>query len=119
VVIAYVRDNGGHNQKNSRNHQQQIITDYCKQHGLVLSRVYSETASGTAKKRSQFSEVFSALMTSPDDVRPLGLLVRDYSRLSRNLTELHCFLKSVLSEGVIVHSITEEIQVQTQFVFYN
>jgi DNA invertase Pin-like site-specific DNA recombinase len=119
VVIAYVRDNGGHNQENSRDQQQQVITDYCKQYGLVLNRVYSETASGTARKRSLFSEMFSALMTSPDDARPYGLLVLDYSRLLRNLIELHHFLKSVLSKGIVVHSITDEFQAQIQFLFHN
>jgi len=119
VVIAYVRDNGGHHQENSRDQQQQIITDYCKQYDLILNRVYSETASGTARKRSQFSEMFSALTTSPNDALPHGLLVWDYSRLSRNLVELHYFLKSVLSQGVVVHSITDEFQAQIQFLFLN
>jgi len=91
VVIAYVRDNGAHSPKNSKEEQQRIITDYCRKHGLVLSRVYSETASGLNGKRNRFLEMLNDITGCTRDSCPRGLLVLNYARLSRNMVELNLF----------------------------
>jgi DNA invertase Pin-like site-specific DNA recombinase len=110
VVIAYVRDSGGPNQQESKGQQVSVLSEYCKKHGLVLKHVYSETASGRrTKKRDEFLSMFNAIMTSPADERPRGLLLWAYSRFSRDVIDFNYFLNGILRQGVIVHSLTEEI----------
>jgi DNA invertase Pin-like site-specific DNA recombinase len=110
VVIAYVRDSGGPNQEESRGQQHRVLMDYCKKHGLVLQHIYSETASGRrTKKRDQFLEMFNSIMTCPVEARPRALLLWAYSRFSRDVIDFNYFLNGILRQGVIVHSLTEQI----------
>jgi len=108
MVVAYVRDSGRPDQINNRDQQQRIITNYCKQHDLVLSKVYSETVCGKSKERVQFSEMVNMLLTSSKDTRPLGLLLWNFSRFSRNPTHF-IYLYVLQLKGLIVHSLTEEV----------
>ncbi len=108
IVIAYVRDSGRPGQKYNRDQQQRIITDYCKQHGLILRKVYSETVCGKSKERVQFSEMVNMIRTSSADTRPLGLLLWNYSRFSRDATHF-IYLFVLQLKGLIVHSLTEEV----------
>jgi DNA invertase Pin-like site-specific DNA recombinase len=109
VVIAYVRDNGAHNPKNSKEEQQLIITDYCQKHGLVLSKVYSETASGLNGKRNRFLEMLDDITGCARDSCPRGLLVLNYARLSRNMVELDLFLNRMMDGNILVYSLDEKI----------
>jgi len=109
VVIAYVRDNGAHNPKNSREEQQRIITDYCRKHGLVLRKVYSETASGFNGKRNRFLEMLDDVTGCAMDSCPRGLLVLNYARLSRNTVELDLFLNRMMDGSILVYSLDEKI----------
>jgi DNA invertase Pin-like site-specific DNA recombinase len=109
VVIAYVRDNGAHNPKNSREEQQRIIMDYCRKHGLVLSKVYSETASGLNGKRNRFLEMLNDITGCARASCPRGLLVLNYARLSRNMDELNLFLNRLMDGGIRVYSLDEKI----------
>ena len=93
TVIAYLRDSGGPNQEESIGQQERVINDYCKKHGLVLMRVYSETASGrAAKNRKSFLEMYHAIVDSHADLRPRGLLLWSYSRFSRNVVQFNKYL---------------------------
>jgi len=109
VVIAYVRDNGAHNPKDSREEQQRIITDYCRKHGLVLSRVYSETAGGLNGKRNRFLEMLEDITECARDSCPHGLLVLNYVRLSRNMVELNLFVNRMMDGSILVYSLDEKI----------
>jgi DNA invertase Pin-like site-specific DNA recombinase len=110
TVIAYVRDSGGPNQQESKNQQLDVLSAYCKQYGLFLMHVYSDTASGRkTNKRDQFLQMFNSIMTSPTSSRPRGLLLWAYSRFSRDVTDFNYFLSGIQRQGVIVHSLTEEI----------
>ncbi|MCC6568942.1 MAG: recombinase family protein, partial [Anaerolineales bacterium] len=109
-VIAYMRDSGGANQSESIGQQERVILDYCKSNGLVLTCVYSETASGRrTKNREQFLEMCDYVMTCPDDLRPRGLLLWAYSRFSRDIVDFNYYLYGLLKKGLIVHSLTESI----------
>ncbi len=107
-VIAYVRDNGTNDEENIE--QQEIaITDYCEKHGLLLSWIYAESASGfKTEHRQQFLEMINTLMTCSDDERPRGLLLWSYSRFSRNTTDLDYYLYKLQQNGTIIHSLTEK-----------
>jgi site-specific DNA recombinase len=110
TVIAYLRDSGGPNQEESIGQQERVITEYCKTYGLVLMRIYSETASGrSAKNRRSFLEMYQNIMGSKSDMRPHGLLLWSYSRFSRNVVQFNRYLYSLLDIGLVVHSLTEQI----------
>jgi DNA invertase Pin-like site-specific DNA recombinase len=96
VVIAYVRNNGAHNPKNSRGEQRRIITDYCRKHGLVLSKVYFEPVGGLNGKRNRFLEMLNDITGCARDSCPCGLLVLNYTRLSRKAVELNLFLNRLM-----------------------
>ena len=115
VVIAYVRDNGAHNPKNSREEQLRIITDYCRKHGLVLSKMYSEAASGLNGKQNRFLEMLNDITGCARDSCPRGLLVLNYARLSRKAVELDLFLNRMMDGGIVVYSITEEFKFHRNF----
>ena len=109
-VIAYLRDSGGPNQEESIGQQERAILDYCKEYGLALRRIYSDTASGRkTKNRTQFLEMVDSVMTCADDARPCGLLLWAYSRFSRDVADFNYYLYGLLTKGLIVHSMTEQI----------
>lgn len=109
-VIAYIRDSGGPNQQESIGQQERVILDYCKTYGLVLIRIYSETASGRrTKNRDQFLEMCNRIMTSPADIRPQGLILWAYSRFSRDIVDFNFYLYGLLKCGLVIHSLTEQI----------
>lgn len=110
MVIAYLRDSGGPRQDESIGQQERVIVEYCKQHGLFLSKIYADTASGRSiKNREQFLEMYHTIEAMPDDLRPHGLLLWAYSRFSRDIVQFNRYLYALLDYGLVVHSLTEEI----------
>jgi len=110
LVIAYLRDSGGPNQENSIGQQLEIVTAYCKQYGLILGRVFQDTASGRkTKNRDQFLEMFNSVMATDESLRPAGLLLWAYSRFSRDIVDFNFYLYGLMKHGLTVHSLTEEI----------
>jgi site-specific DNA recombinase len=109
IVIAYLRDSGGPNQEESIGQQERAITDYCREYGLILHKVYSDTASGRkTKKRDQFMQMFSDVMSTHEDLRPAGLLLWAFSRLSRNYAQFQRYFYTLVDFGIVVHSLTDE-----------
>lgn len=109
-VIAYLRDSGGVGQQDSIPQQEQVIRQYCHEHGLILGRIYTDTASGRGtKKREQFLEMYHTIEAMPEDIRPRGLLLWAYSRFSRDIVQFNRYLYALLDFGIVVHSITEQI----------
>src|SRR3990172_3905711 len=83
LVIAYLRDSGGPNQEESIGQQDRVVSEYCKEHGLILGKIYADTASGRkTKKRDQFLEMVNAIDALPEELRPRGLILWSYSRFS-------------------------------------
>ena len=109
-VIAYLRDSGGPNQEESIGQQKRAIIDYCNKYGFALSKIYSKTASGRkTKNRNQFLEMVNSVMTCPDELRPHGLILWAYSRFSRDIADFNYYFYGLLTKGLIVHSLTEQI----------
>lgn len=124
-VIAYLRDSGGGGQQDSIEQQAQVITQYCQEHGLNLTKIYADTASGRkTKNREQFLEMYHSIEAMPEDLRPAGLLLWAYSRFSRDIVDFNFYLYGLLKNKIIVHSITEQIpegiagQVMLSFTAY-
>lgn len=110
AVIAYLRDSGGTNQEQSIGQQERVLTDYCKQYGLALVRIYADTASGRkTKNRDQFLEMHNFMMTCADELRPRGLILWAYSRFSRDIVDFNYYLYGLLKKNIVVHSVTEQI----------
>ena len=110
VVIAYLRDSGGPNQEASIGQQEKVINEYCQEHGLILQRSYSDSASGRkTKRRDEFLDMFKYVMSTPRDLLPAGLLLWAYSRFSRDILDFNYFLSGILRQGLTVHSLTEEM----------
>lgn len=108
AVIAYCRDSGGNVQTESIGQQAKIITDYCKAHGLVLLRIYSESESGRkTKNRKEFLAMMDYLTKAPRDAGPRGLLIWHTSRFMRNLKKFNRNVSVLLDEGLIIHSLTQ------------
>lgn len=109
-VIAYIRDSGGPNQQESIGQQTREIQDHCKTHGLILTRVYAETASGRkTKNRKQFLAMYEELMNCPVNIRPRGLILWSFSRFSRDMTDFYYYMSGLIKMGLIIHSLTEQI----------
>lgn len=109
-VITYMRDSGGPNQQESIGQQERVIQDYCKKYGLVLIRVYAETASGRkTKNRDQFLEMCEFIRTCPKDLQPRGLILWAFSRFSRDVVDFNYYLFGLIKSGIVIHSITEQI----------
>ncbi len=107
-VVAYLRDGGGSNQGESIGLQEKSIRDFCEKHGLVLTKIYSDYASGTrTKDRRQFLEVINTLMNCPEELRPRGLLLWSLSRFSRDISDFDFYFYMILKKGVIIHSLTD------------
>lgn len=92
VMIAYFRDNGAHNPKNSREEQQRIIMDYCRKHDLVLSKVHFEPTGGLNGKRNRFFDSYT-LFVDGLPVHVLGFNPLDTLKCSR-----------VQCRGVLIHT---------------
>ncbi len=109
-VIAYLRDSGGPNQEQSIGQQERSITAYCKEYGLSLVRLYADSASGRkTTNRKQFLQMISDVITTPKELRPAGLLLWEYSRFSRDVADFNYHLYGLIREGLVIHSLTEEI----------
>jgi site-specific DNA recombinase len=110
MVIAYLRDSGGPNQEQSIGQQQRSITGYCEEYSLILVKIYADTASGRkTTNRRQFLQMISDVVTAPEDMRPAGLLIWEYSRFSRDVADFNYHLFGLMREGLAIHSLTEEI----------
>jgi DNA invertase Pin-like site-specific DNA recombinase len=110
-VIAYLRDSGGRNQEESIGQQQRVLEDYCRQYHLILSKVYSESASGRkTKKREQFLEMVASVMSVHKDLRPAGLLLWSYSRFTRaDVAEFNHYFYGLIMQGIVIHALIDEI----------
>jgi hypothetical protein len=107
-VIAYLRDSGRSNLDENIGEQEKSIRDFCEKHGLVLTKIYSDYASGTrTKDRRQFLEVINALMNCPDELRHRGLLLWSFSRFSRDISDYDFYFYMILKKGVVIHSLTD------------
>jgi DNA invertase Pin-like site-specific DNA recombinase len=109
-VFAYMRDSGGPHQEDSIGQQERVIREYCKDNGLILSRTYTDTASGrSTKNRDQFLAMYHTIESMHEDLRPCGILLWAYSRFSRDIVDFNFYLYGLMKNKIIVHSITEEI----------
>ena len=106
TVWGYLRDSGGDNQDRSVGQQHEILVAYCKQHELVLERVFSDEAKegSNAEARDGLEDLllavrdrFSAIhdlrrRKDAADRRRHGIAIWSLARLGRDAEHLRTFL---------------------------
>jgi DNA invertase Pin-like site-specific DNA recombinase len=109
TVWAYLRDSGGPGQEQSVPQQEAEVRDYCKQHGLVLIRVFSDIgkSGGNVKQRVNFMAMLD--MSEDKTIRPAGILVWNFARFSRDVDDSDYYKATIRKRGVAIHSLTDPI----------
>lgn len=81
---------------------------YCHQYGLILRHVYKDTKSGKSiVGRDDFDRMIGRIETG--ESLPRGILLWDYARFARNTKDAIFNIALIENEGVIVHSLTDDI----------
>src|SRR5690242_1287752 len=109
VVDTYLRDSGGEGQDRSVQSQLEEVEFYCKQHGLMLRYVYKDVAKSGRRiaGRAEFVRLVADYQARHGN--PKGLLIWDYARFGRNAKDAQWGTVNVEHEGVIIHSIVDDI----------
>lgn len=106
-VAAYFRDSGGNLQDMSVAQQQAAVGAWCKEHGLVLARVFADVArSGLRADREQFQAMIRHFANGAGEA---GVVVWEYARISRDLDDLQYYVADLRRAGYVVHSMTDNI----------
>lgn len=110
TVWAYLRDSGGPHQDRSIEQQRGEILEYCVKHGLQLAHNPFEDvhkSGGSTVGRAQFDEMI-ALSASPA-FRPVGLLIWNFARFARDVTDSEFYKGLLRKRKVVIHSLTDDI----------
>jgi len=106
-LVAYLRDSGGDAQNLSIPQQEERLAEYCRAHGLLLTHLFKDTASGTRTAgRNQFLEMVAYL---DGKVPEVGVLIWEYARLARDYDDGQFYLADLRRRGYIVYSISDAI----------
>lgn len=108
IVDCYLRDSGGEGQDRSVPSQLLEMQAYCRTHGLILRNIYKDTRSGRSiVGREDFERMIDDIQLAQD--LPHGLLLWDYARFARNAKDAIFNIALIEQQGVIVHSLTDEV----------
>jgi site-specific DNA recombinase len=108
VVDAYLRDSGGEGQDRSVESQFTEVQAYFKKQSWIMGEVYKDSRSGkSASKRAGFEKMLKDYETGRR--KPQGLCLWDYARFARNTREAVLYIASIENQGIIVHSLTDNI----------
>lgn len=109
IVWDYLRDSGGTSQELSVPQQQQEVETFCAQYGFVRARSFSDVArSGTSVVgRDAFLQMVESIMDPA--TRPQAILVWNYSRIARDLTDASYYKGLIRRCGILIHSLTDPV----------
>jgi site-specific DNA recombinase len=116
-VAGYFRDSGGDEQERSVDQQRRVAEEYCRQHHLVLLRVFADEArpGSTITGRDAFDDLIhycrqsapSAKRRSPD--APNGILLWDLKRFARDRLDNAFFKADLRRRGYTVIFLSDNI----------
>jgi len=108
-LAAYLRDSGGRDQELSVLQQRQAAGQWCKANGYVLTRLFEDAARTGTKTagRDSFLEMIEHF--SSPACQEKGLLLWDYSRLSRDYDDTMYYLAELRRRGFLVLAIHDTI----------
>ena len=107
-ICAYLRDSGGDDQDLSTQQQEGMIHDWAIQNGLILTRVFIDTAQPGSSTigRIHFHDMMHYFRSgAPEE----GLVIWSYSRFSRSFDDAQFFRADLRRRGFIFHSLNDEI----------
>ena len=98
LYVRLSRDDENEGDSNSIAHQIEILTKYCKDHGITRHKVYKDDGfSGTNFNRPGFKEMLSDI-----EAGLVGaVIVKDMSRFGRNYLEVGLYTEIRLSNRII------------------
>ncbi len=109
MVWAYLRDSGGDLQEQSVPQQEAEIRAYCDQYGLSLVHVFKDVArsGGSTAGREAFLDMYD--LSAHDDMRPAGLLLWNFARFARDMTDADFYKATMRKRGLVIHSLTDPL----------
>lgn len=109
IVDCYLRDSGGEGQDRSVDSQIKELIQYCKEHNLILRRIYTDYArtGRTTADRKNFDAMIADYQRNTDN--PRGLIIWDYARFARNTKDAIYSIATIEHHGVIIHSMIDQI----------
>ena len=107
-VVFYGRDSGGSSQELSIAQQELAVGEWCRVNGYILTRVFTDYArSGTSLVgRDEFLKMVEYL---DGRVEEKGVILWEFSRLSRDFDASMYYLADLRRRGYAVFSITENV----------
>ena len=107
IVWCYLRDSGGDSQEQSVPQQRLEISAYCEQYDLILVHTFADVAKSgkDVVGRDQFYDMIAMAR----DTKPDGVLIWNFARFSRALTDANYYKAALRKDGIIIHSLTDPI----------
>ena len=109
IVWDYLRDSGGTAQELSVQQQAQEVENFCTQYGFVHVRTNRDVArSGTSTTgRDAFLEMVDQIRNPQN--RPNAILIWNFARFARDVSDAQYYKSLIRKYGVIVHSLTDPV----------
>lgn len=109
TVWDYLRDSGGTSQELSVPQQDQEVERFCAMYGFVRVRSFCDVArSGTSVVgRDSFLDMIEKILDPK--TRPHAILVWNYSRIARDLTDASYYKGLIRRYGIQIHSLTDPV----------
>jgi len=106
-IFAYLRDSGHETQELSTIQQQNALSAWAVEHGLIIARFYiDEARKGSTIGRDQLQELMHDLRHSA----PVkAVVVWSYNRFSRGLDDPVLYRAEVRTLGYVFHSLTDDV----------
>ncbi len=106
-ILAYLRDSGHETQELSTQQQQNALSEWAAQHGLIITHFYiDEARRGSTTGRDQLQLLMNALRHgAPEN----AVIVWSYNRFSRGLDDPALYRAEVRTLGYIFHSLTDDV----------
>lgn len=110
-VVAYLRDSGGPGQDLSVEQQEVKLSEFCKQQGYLLTRMYKDVArsGGSTRKRKQFLLMVDYLTDNDRPAAEQGVIIWSYSRFSRDYDDLLYYVSQLRLHHRVLISITDPV----------
>lgn len=107
-VVAYLRDSGGSDQDLSVEQQEAALQGYCRESGLVLTRVFKDlaTTASTTVGRENFLEMIRYFHQNAPEK---GILVWKFSRFARDMDDAQFYKADLRRLGYEVFSLNDSI----------
>lgn len=108
-LAAYLRDSGGEEQDLSIAQQEAALRAWCTEHACVLTRVFSDTRSGTSTVGRTGFEDLIHYFAQHKRVPEVGILLWRYNRFARDLDDAQFFKAGLRRRGYSIYSLNDPI----------